>query len=382
MKRFALLDSSGELTRFGLEAKGRMETTLIASPLETHAYVIDLPPLKKGMIAGALRFKLRALHPGNPDKARIDYHPNGGKPQSFIAFVSETSVMARYLASGLPVAAPVSVLSVFAGKRGGASIAFFWTNRWIEAVRFEDRGIASIEAVPVEGDHETAFLRLRSSFPGGMPLESVPSMAIRSSGIGPEASSIERLLAGAGATAPALIDIDTVPLPARKNIFGLYERKEKKSLSLLAAAALVLLAANFCAVPWTIDRIADMRSKESALRKTIYERKEKRFASVESKRKELQELEREYAGYRAKRPVDAYGVLSEVCGRLGPDSWVKSLVLRKDAFSLEAEGVDAVQAFADLERSPLLRNIKLHQAQPSAIRGESFSLSGTIRDDR
>ena len=47
-----------------------------------------------------------------------------------------------------------------------------------------------------------------------------------------------------------------------------------------------------------------------------------------------------------------------MCGRLGPGSWVKSLVLRKDAFSLEAEGVDAVQAFADLERSPLLRNIK------------------------
>lgn len=381
MRRFVLLDENGAILGEPTSDGKNRHATVIVSPLETHTYLTGLPPLRKDRIAGALRFKLRALHPGNPDSARIDFHPNADAKNAFIAFVTENTVMERYTKTGLPAVAPVSILSALAGKKSEKTIGIFWTTKWIEVVLFDGAKVMSIEAAAVGSGLRETFARLLESFPGGFPIASIPIKNVYLPSCSPEPALIRETLSSAGAATISMYDLSISPIKTPRYDYRLFSSAPARD-TLFKKIITALFIANLILAAWSIHRVADLREQENAKVKRAYDNQKRRYATIEKNVKELDELEKRYATLISKRPISLYHVISEASRCVGSGAWIKNISIRKNAFSLEAEGSDALKAFTRFEESASFENVKLHQATPSPKRGESFSISGMIRDDK
>jgi hypothetical protein len=143
----------------------------------------------------------------------------------------------------------------------------------------------------------------------------------------------------------------------------------------LAVADLVLAA-------WTTHRIADVEEHRSAALKETYETEKKAYAAAEEKRTELRALMDEHALAAGKGRGTGYGTIAEIAGCLGGSGRIKSLSVRSGAFSVEAEGPDALAAFARFGESEALEGVKLQNVLPAEAGGDSFTVSGRFRDDR
>lgn len=379
MKSIAILDENGALipSRFSGE-KTRPEAVLV-SPLDLHTYIVPLPPLRNDQIAGAVRYRLRALHPGNPDTARVDHQPNGKAGASVIAFVTETSIVERYRNTGLPAIASIALMRALAAKDDTRWIGLFCTNRWIEAALFNGAELISIEDIPAPS-YETETMRaLLALVSSDRPVAETPIRVLIIPGLSPEAESIETTLRPIAATIE-ILDMDS--LPSRQILADgpLFHDAPKRRLGTGRLLVLLLCLDSILAVA-AVHRIAAYRERELANVKILYASTKEELGKQELAIRELDALESRYAAYAASRPIDTYAIMAEIARCIG-GAWVKDLAIRGKSFAIEAEGADALEVLTRFSESPRFRSVKLHQAEPSSEKGESFSISGTINDDR
>jgi hypothetical protein len=381
VKNIAILDESGALiSRVDTGEKSRPEAVLV-SPLDLHTYIVPIPPLRSEQISGAVRYRLRALHPGNPDTARVDHQANGNSANSVIAFVTETSIEERYRKTGLRAIAPISIMRRMAPKDTQKWIGLFFTNHWIEATFFEGKELISIEAIAAGFLEDEKIESLINAVAGDHPLAATPVKMLVIPGHSPNIDLIEEKLRALGAT--SIQTLSTCDLPSRstfedESLFLTVPRHKIKTGQILA----ILLCIDIILAVASIHRIADLREQELEAIKTEYSSAKAQLMKQEMAIRELEELENRYAAYTKSRPVDIYAAVAEISRCIGDGAWIKDLVIRGNAFSIEAEGTDALAVLTRFTDSPRFNAVTLHQAEPSAERGESFSISGIIRDDR
>lgn len=376
MKRIDLLEEDGTaVPAVGSKARERADA-LLASPLDVHAYCLDLPPLKGDALEGAVKFRLRSIHPGNPDATRVDCKPNGRARGSVLAFAADAAAADRYAASGLPAVPGSVLLSLHLGARKGRGLAFLVDARWVEAAAFEDGKIVAVDALAANGNAGADLAGLAASVlpEGGAEFVAV----VATEGASPRAGEY---LEAARALGPAEA-VDAALLAARADPaeHALFTPKKARpgtrAFRVLAILALdVLLGAVY------LDRLASAREAEAARAKAAYGRAKAAAAEAEAARSRIADLEAAAALAAAARPADAYGLLAAVAEGLGPDAWVRSLSVADGSFQVEAEGGDSLRALERLQADPRLQDVKLHQAVPSPLRGEIFSVSGRLRRD-
>jgi hypothetical protein len=147
----------------------------VVSPGELHTYVLDLPSLPRDRIPGAIRTRLRILHPGDPDDAAVDFHRNGDSPLSYLVFVAERAVAERYAGTG-PAALPPFRSSHPSRKRGEPqNISLFWADGWIEAARMAGPRVEAVESAPAGHDAGETIRSLRDTlFEKAGPGDGIP----------------------------------------------------------------------------------------------------------------------------------------------------------------------------------------------------------------
>jgi hypothetical protein len=381
VKNIAILDNNGELIPNPSSGEKSRPDAVLVSPFDLHTYIVPLPPLRADQIAGAVRYRLRALHPGNPDSARVDHQPNGDAGTSVIAFVTEPSIVERYRKTGVSAIAPLSFIRRLGSKDEGRWIGLFCTDRWIEATLFRGAELVSIEAI-FAGSYETEKIRLLvKTVAGEYPLAETAIKVLVIPGLSPEADSIDNILRSMGATTIQVLDAGA--LPSRRILADgtLFLDAPKRRLGKGRLIALFLCLDSMLAIA-AIHRIANLREQELKNVKTLYSSTKEQLVKQETAMRELDELESRYAAYTASRPIDMYAIIAEVSRCIGDGAWIKDLVIRGASFAIEAEGTDALAVLTRFSESPRFRSVTLHQAEPSSEKRESFSISGTINDDR
>jgi hypothetical protein len=378
VKRIAILDENGGLIPNASSGERSKPEAVLVSPLDLHTYIVPLPPLRSDQIAGAVRYRLRALHPGNPDRARVDHQTNGA--ETAVAFVTDKSIEERYRNTGLPALAPLSFMRALATKDDATWVGLFCTDRWIEATFFRGAQLVSIEAIAAPSYEIEQMRLLVKAAAGEYPLGETPVKVLVIPGLSPKADSIDKPLRSLGATSIQVLD--ACALPSRRILadYPLFLDAPKRRLGTGRLLALLLCLDSIIAVA-AIHRIANLRERELTNVKTMYSSTKEELVKQETAIRELDDLESRYAAYEASRPVDTYAIIDEIARCIGA-AWIKDLAIRGASFAIEAEGTDALAALTRFSESPLFRSVTLHQAEPSSEKGESFSISGTIRDDR
>lgn len=363
-----------------------MITYELVSSGELHTYVLDLPPLPRSKIPGAIGARLRILHPGDPDDAGIDFHRNAASPLSYLVFVAERSVAERYAGMGSTAIPPVSVFASFAEKGTAPGIALFWADGWIEAAWMEGHRVAAVESAP-ESPAAGETLRglwaslFENSRPGDRNPSSVPVKLFYLPDRSPPLPLMEEALAAAGVSGVTAIALDAAGIGRLKREYSLFSTPPRRG-KILKRAAVALAAVNLLLAAWTTHRIADAEERRGAALKEAYETEREAYAAAEEKRVELRALMEEYALAAGKRGGTGYGTIAEIAGCLGDGGRIKSLSVRSGAFSVEAEGPDALAVFSRFGESAAFEGVKLQNVLPASSGGDSFTVSGRFRDDR
>jgi hypothetical protein len=358
----------------------------VVSPGELHTYVLDLPPLPRDRISGAIRTRLRILHPGDPDDAAVDFHRNGDSPLSYLAFVADKAAVERYAGTGPAALPPVSVFASFAEKGEPQNIALFWADGWIEAARMAGPRVEAVESAPAGHDAGETIRSLRDSLfekagPGdGIP-PSVPAKLFYLPDRSPPLGLMEDALAAAGVAEATTIEVDAAKVGRLKREYVLFSAPPRRR-KILKRAALALAAANLALAAWTTLRIAEAEEHYGATIKKTYEAEKAAYAAVEEKRIELLTLMDEYALIAEKRSGTGYGTIAEIAKCVGDGGCIKSLSVRSGSFSVEAEGPDALAAFGRFGESAAFAGVKLQNVLPAEAGRDSFTVSGRLRDDR
>ena len=62
-------------------------------------------------------------------------------------------------------------------------------------------------------------------------------------------------------------------------------------------------------------------------------------------------------------------------------AWVRSLTIEANHFNLEAEGADSIRVLENLRQAARFFAVTFHQAVPSPIRGDHFTISGRFHHE-
>lgn len=379
MKCLAFFDETGALARVGPDGNGGVPEAVVVSPLDLHTYLIELPRLRKDLAEGAARFRLRSLHPGNPENERADLRGNGPGGSSVIAFVAPMAVAEKYRSTGLPPVAPLLVLRSIAPRGGGKWIGVFCGPGWIEAALFDGETVLRNETVPVgAAQRECSWDSVASALgPLTEPVEQIAFVVPD-----PRSCFAARMAKEAGAAFPSgarIVDLRALPRRALSSCALFADPVAKRRVP--GAALLAFLALDCCVALFSLHKAATIREAELRELKGSYASMKERYAADESALAELRELEARAASGGAAQAVDAYGTIAEIASCLGSGARVRNLVLRERTFSVEAEGTDPLSALSRFGASELFERTTLNKAELTTARDESFSITGTLRDD-
>jgi hypothetical protein len=256
------------------------------------------------------------------------------------------------------------------------------TPGWIEAARFEGRELRGYIAVETAG----------TPFSPALPGESGPLPALiipwETGGEGPYVEALEKdcrehRVVPLGDLLPDL-NVKKAAIFKPQGKTGRQSRAasitSKTSatsiISILSITGLLLL--NSISVMLSLRILSEKAGANLAELEGMHREMVRYQPEAESLLREIGELREREAAPAAPEKQNPYTIIAEIQSRLA-GAWVRSFSLQEDRFSLDAEGADSLRVLENLRDSPYLSDIVLHQAAPSALRGELFSISGGVR---
>jgi hypothetical protein len=419
-----LLLTSHPAAAFTGSYTARRRPVLLASPLDMETYVLRFPR-RRDPPAG-IRDEIRSRYPG--DLSRADYdikmitreHDENGLPCVRAAvFVTGAETAARYREKRDPVIPGAALLTAACNalfpKKAGPSraLVLLVSDAYLEAAVFEDR---------LMKDH-LAFNRKTVDPPLGLldelcaPLLAASRVDAPGTDTAPDLSGAPAVLSEPGAPAgygePAVPGASTGSIPAAIILDGVTEndtcvavlarhftgcrivpigdfagkinaKRERifRTRRRLPAWGLLLFSALLAVcslLPFLRSSITRMERTGADLARTLDEAARRRETAAElTGAIRLLEAPDSAEIAAAGQHTSAYGIIAELYRRL-PGCRIRSLNIRDDRFTLEAEGRDSLGALASLENSRLFAGVTLHQTTPEPGLGEVFSLSGSIR---
>jgi hypothetical protein len=363
---------------------------VLASPLDISVFLVDLP--RRGFSANTLNTVVPALI-----KSRCPLSLSEGEWEVKIfgrnrnatfraaVFMARLKTALRYRQEHDPVIPGTAVLSAAFGalfpkavpQKSGAkpavnsALLILVSPSYLEAAFFEDRLIKEHLAINRKTASPIALLKSLC------PVQEIPA-AIILNGIEAEDEYISDMARHFSECRIApMSDYSGGVNIKKERIFGTPKKPGAGLLFLPALLAAVLLLS---VMRGSLTRLENIQADLA------------RSAAEETKRRErgetlaleiyrLESAEGQAADSEAQ--TGAYGVIAELYRRLYEGGrlrcGIRSLTIRDDRFSMEAEGQDSLGVLASLENSPLFSNVTLHQTRQEAGAGEVFSLSGSIR---
>jgi hypothetical protein len=374
---------------------------ILVSPRNVPAFLIRIPRLREKHREGAIRFRLRSLYPGDAAGAELDYMLlPGASPapdQGVLVFARDKAAAEKYRHPRKALV-PGIALMILALKKyrpgkddrksddgkgdsktddkatdkvdGSAVLVMFITPGWIEAARFEGRELRGYIAVEKAGAAPPFFPAALSA-----PGESGPPPTLL---ILWEAGGEEPYVEALGKACGEHRVIPLGDLLPDLNVKRAAIFKPRGKPGRRSGAATVLLLLNSISVLFSLRMLTGKAEANLAKLEGMHREMVRYQPEATAILREIGELRERAAVAAVPEKQDTYALIAEIQSRLA-GAWVRSFSLQKDRFSLDAEGADSLGVLEGLRGSPYLYDIVLHQAAPSSLRGESFSISGSVR---
>jgi hypothetical protein len=352
---------------------------LMMSRVDFEIKVIELPKIPDSEIDGFLKYRIRSLYPGRPAETVFDYRILGKRKKKLAVLVitrRETLDAYRSLPGGERLFVPFNLMYPFAEElRDRSALLVFWHSSGAEYYEF---GGEEAQSGLIKRSGRTAkdLSRLRKL------IEEKAGADRRVIFCPPD--ECEEL---ARALEPLQEDgtrIEIRPLAealgklGRRDSFLFVEKKERKlpppGLRIQALLFLVLV-------------LGALLLRRDAVRQENYRAElSERLRAIEAETAEVVRLEQEVSALqerveqlRARTPVDHYRLLSELTEVFGGRAEIRSLILEKDYFQLEAVGRDPLSLMEEFKAAPLFQEVRLLNIVP--VRGadtglELFKITG------
>jgi hypothetical protein len=139
----------------------------------------------------------------------------------------------------------------------------------------------------------------------------------------------------------------------------------------------ILAALNCISLLLSLHIIAAEKNKELYRLKWYCQEQIQRRNETEGLEREITELMSGQTKKTKDTQGDPYRIISQIQSCLS-EAWIKSFALQGGNFNLEAEGADSIGVLQSLQASGYFSGLTLHQASPSKISGEQFTVSGRV----
>ncbi|ULQ59084.1 hypothetical protein K7I13_11275 [Brucepastera parasyntrophica] len=380
--KLAIADSKKDASGTGIITDMSGYDALLVSPMDVHVYFLNLPELNQAHYKGAITFQLRTLYPGDPAETVFDYRTvnktKRGPDSQTAVFVTERAVLETYKTKNVPLLSGLAFLTAAAEKSTGTVKAvFLLTKNWFEAAAFRDQELVKYTSGYITGSKTAqvlaAFCSEFENEPLSIQLISRSAEQNRCREYGMELEGISETLSYLKLEEMA----DSLKL-SRTEIFSARKKNNRINHKLVIAVIILLV---LCTSYITLRVLTSRTEKQLTEVKAYYEKKMALNRKADLLDQEIYRLAEMNGSGSINPAYNMYEIISEIHGALS-GAWVKSLVIRENSFNIEAEGADSLKVLQLLRESSAFSNITLHQASPSKIRGEQFSISGSISYDK
>lgn len=352
--------------------------TVVVSRLDCDVKLIDVPPVASSDLDGLLRYRLRAIYPGDLDRVVVDHLIQRGKAGSnaVVAIMERDRLEAyRRAAPGARMTLPSTLLALSLGEAIGGERVVYWANAYAEVMRFVEGRL--VDSILMRREHRSSDLsrlfRLLGDEAGTIHL-----IATRNEIEGIEHWRERGLLNGAA------VEVSPLELlrPPRKHAGVLFqERKQRMVINTLLLRSLLVAAIVALALGLFYKRIAFADTELARYRAAVAASQQAGLGTARIEAR-YASLEKELVRLSVRRPLDAYQFLSELRGVLGPRVFVEDLVLQKRHFQFQAVGADALGIMERFRANSHFTAVTLLETTPLHHTGrELFVVTGSYDGD-
>jgi hypothetical protein len=344
----------------------REYTALMISRLDIELHFVDLPPIQDHEIGDLLKYKLRSIYPGTPEKTVFDYIVLGKKNRKYAAlFITQKHVIEAYkdIAGGRPLFAPLSLIHPLTERYVDKRCVFaFLHSQWIEVLVYTEGGFKSSCVVRRDDSIHDDLTKLPSIFP-----ESWEDCVIVFLCAGYAHEELQQPLLSWEYIEK--IDFEIVTLNnltrtvLRKSDFLFTEKKDRSHFTQkILLPSLVIV---------TLLMAVAVLGKQLHFKKVYYHELIARVQKLEANRDQVDRIQREIAAIegelqavRERTPNDMYLILSELSEILDQQTKITHFVVERNRFQVEGFGPNPLMLMDRFAANEHFEEVKLSQIVP------------------
>jgi hypothetical protein len=349
-------------------------SAFLVSRLDFDVQALEIPNLPEKEAEGLIRYRLRALYPGNPNETVFDFHRRQqGARSRVVVFISNRSRLDKYRSKvpEKPVLLPYCLIEHTARILENVRVWFCHAS-WLELSVFREGFLVSSTVVRRTTENEPDCARLDAELPE--EVRALPALVIASES---EVGQIRKVMEGHRCRDVRFLDYQELAA-MHKKIDGLFRVEKRTSVLRTPMARIVGLSA-VVVVLGILFFFKQLRIAEDNFARLQNDRAE--LESQSGRRialeRAIDELSVTYSRLETKRPKDVYRLLSELARVLRDGVQIRGLVVRGDGFQVEAAGSNPLRVMEGFHGNASFTGVKLSQVVPDAGSGpERFSFTG------
>jgi hypothetical protein len=356
-------------------------TALMMSRLDIDVKFVSLPPVQNQEVSDLLRYRLRSIYPGAPEKTVFDYLLLGKKHNRYAALCiarKEVIDAHRGIAAGRPLFHCLSLLIPFVEEHPGKDLALVMYHEDCIEMCVSTAGVFQSSHVAKRTEVIDNDLR---------KLWTILSKTAADSEIvffctDHELRTLRQALSTEFGSKKGRITLHPYQVLSQNTLKKpdyVFSEKNKRPLisQKILIPSLVLLC--FLLAGAAMHRSVEAKKSYSSELSVRLQRLERKNAQYTRLKNEIKGLEGELQALGEKIPCNIYLLLAELSGLLGPDTRVTRFLVEKNMFQIEGIGPSPLHIMDRFEGSDGFHGVKLSQIIPLDNPGEKrFKVQGFV----
>ncbi len=357
-----------------------LQLTLL-SPLDVHAHVITLPPLKRDFINSAVEIQITSLFPFTPETGEIDFLLTSAQIKGIerqggpvLAYVCRREIVEVLKHSDQAFTTGATIIQNFRTLKAETDqIIILASDYWLEYAQWKDNELIGTGAVNFDTDRNWNR-HIEHYLPGLQNCSSIQVLAVEGSGDS-DNSPWKKLKASLPETVE-FFSFHQVAAELRINETRLFKKDNNSSKFPYLKALAVLLLLNLLSGLLLLNALSIRNEQQASALKAEYTYRKNYAQNATQLLSELNSAQTSNVQSGVLTGKHLYRILTAITHDISSSGWINSMTFRESNFQIEVEGTDALSVWSRMNSNPLYINVTLVQATPSLIRGERFVITG------
>ena len=341
-------------------------TALMISRLDIDVKFVDLPPVQNHEIAELLRYKIRSIYPGKPEKTVFDYILFGKKNKRYAAlYITQRDVIEahRDLSEGKPLFHSLSLLTPYIEQYLENDIAFIMFHEDCVEITIYEAGIFQSSCVikrmnSIDGDLRKLFASIAKTETGSEIIFFCADHEIH---------ALQQALSKSFGKKNSTITLTPFEVLSQSRVKKVdYIFSVKKDKHYLSQKILIPLLVFLCLLLTGAVLHRRIQSKKSYFSElsTQLQQLERKSAQFNTLEKDIDGFESELQDIKEKIPCNIYLLLTELSFILGTDTKVTHFLVDKNMFQIEGVSPSPLQIMDRFAEREKFHKVKLSQIIP------------------